>query len=171
MKKIALWALLVLCLAAAVQSQERTPKVLLRAAQCLAAKKFLPASKARKLTLGYVLDKKSYPGRKVVYVVEHAGPDRSSGQVFAVFLTERDGRQVFSIQNNASFVLSKREPGGVSFVTPPLGGTWTHEHLASAIEEAENRPRFTIPVKDLSLVGESIACEAYTDPERQRGRK
>lgn len=78
---------------------------------------------------------------------------------------------MFSIQNNASFVLSKPEPGGVSFVTPPLGGTWTHEHLASAIEEAEKRPRFSIPVKDLSLVGESIACEAYTDPERQRGRK
>jgi hypothetical protein len=171
MKNIALGVLLALCPAATVRSQGQPPKLLFRAAQCLAAKKFLPSSKLPKLTLGYVLDEKSYPGQRVAYVVEYAAPARSNGQVYAVFITEHDGHQVFNIQNNASFVLSKGEPSGVSFVNPPLGGTWTQQRLASTIREIEKQPRFTIPVKDLSPVNESIACEAYTDSQRKRDKK
>lgn len=163
MKKIAFGTLFILFLAATVQSQGQPPKLLFHAAQCLAAKKFLLSSKSSKLTFGYILDEKSYPGHKVVYVVEYATPTRMNGQVYAVFVTEHDGHQIFNIQNNASFVLSKDEPSGVSFVNPPLGGTWTHEHLASAIREVEKHPRFMIPEKDLSLVNKTIACEAYTD--------
>lgn len=171
MKSVAVGALLLFCVAATVQSPGQAPRFLFHAAQCLAAKKFLPSLKTRKLTFGYTVDEKSHPGRKVVYVVEYAGPARSNGRVFAVFVTVHDGRDVFNIQNNASFTLSKREPGSVSFASPPLGGAWTQEHLVSAIREVEKRSRFTIAVEDLLRTDESISCEAYTDPQGKRGRK
>jgi len=63
------------------------------------------------------------------------------------------------------------EPSGVSFVNPPLGGTWTQEHLASAIKEIEKQPRFALSVKDLSAADPSLVCEAYTDPQPKKGEK
>jgi hypothetical protein len=91
--------------------------------------------------------------------------------VFAIVLTQQDDREVFDIQNNASFVLSKHEPEGVSFVDPPLGGTWTQEHLASAIKQIETQPRFSILVKDLYATDSSVHCESYTDPQPKRSEK
>jgi hypothetical protein len=82
---------------------------------------------------------------------------------FTIFLTEHDGHQVFDIQNNASFVLSKGGLHGVSFVNPPLGGTWTEEHLASAIKRIEKQPRYTISVENPLALDSSITCASYTD--------
>ena len=169
MKKTTLAISLLFWLGPTVYAQEQTPQLLLHAAQCLEAKKFLPSSEAKKVTFGYSLDEKSYPGDRVIYLVRYAAPVHSDGLVFAIFLTEHDGHQVFNVQNNASFVLSKREPSGVSFVNPSLGGTWTQEHLASAIKHIEKQPRFTIHVKDLSSMDSSISCESYTDPEQKAG--
>ena len=104
MKKITLAISLLFWLGATVYSQEQTPQLLLHAAQCLEAKKFLPSSEATKLTFGYSLDEKSYPGDRVIYVVKYEAPAQSNGLVFAIFLTEHDGHQTFNIQNNASFV-------------------------------------------------------------------
>jgi hypothetical protein len=170
-KKITLAISLLFCWGATAYSQEQVPQLLLHAAQCLEAKQFLPSSKATTLTFGCFLDEKSYPGDRVIYVVKYAAPARSNGLVFAIFLTESDGHQAFNIQNNASFVLSKDEPIGVSFVTPPLGGTWTQEHLASAIKEIEKQPRFALSAKDLSAADASVVCEAYTDPQPKKGEK
>jgi hypothetical protein len=171
MKKITLAISLLFWLGATVYSQEQAPPLLLHAAQCLKAKQFLPSSKATKLTFGYFLDEKSYSPDRVIYLVNYAAPARSNGLVFAIFLTERDGHQAFNIQNNASFVLSKDEPIGVSFVDPPLGGTWTQEHLASAIKEIEKQPRFALSVKDLFAADPSLVCESYTDPQPKKGEK
>jgi hypothetical protein len=156
---------LLLGLAATVYSQEPTPQLLVHAAQCLGAKQFLPSSRATKLTFGYFLDEKSYPGTKELYVVIYAAPARSNGLVFAIVSTQRDDHQIYDIQNNARFVLSKDEPVGVSFVDPPLGGTWTQEHLASAIKEIEKQHRFVISVRDLSATDATVVCESYTDPQ------
>ena len=67
MKKIAM--LLLICLGATVYAHGQTPQLLLRAAQCLAVKDFLPSSRATRLSFGYLLDEKSYPGDRVMYVV------------------------------------------------------------------------------------------------------
>lgn len=171
MKKISLVILLIACFGATVHAQQQIPPLLFRAAHCLAVKEELPRSKARALTFGYLVDEQSYPGTKVMYVVIYAAPARSSGLVFAIVLTQRDDHEVFDIQNNASFVLSKREPIGVSFVNPPLGGTWTQEHLASAIKQIEKQPRFTIPVRDFVVADASTSCESYTDPQPKSGDK
>ena len=164
MKKSALFISLLACFGTITQAQQHVPQLLFRAAHCLAVKHFLPQSSAGKLTFGYLLDEKSYPGDKVIYVVTFAAPTRSNGTVFAVFLSSKHGHESFNIQNNAGFVLSKQEPIGVSFVTPPLGGDWTQEHLASAIREIEKQPRFTISTKDLSAAS-SYSCKSYTDPQ------
>ena len=67
------------------------------------------------------------------------------------------------IQNDASFVLSRGGENGVSFVNPPLGGTWTLEHIAFAIREIEKRPRVVISIQDIRQADSSFICEAYTD--------
>lgn len=123
------------------------------------------------MTFGYLLDEKSYPGEKMLYVVDYPNPSRLDGFVFTIFLTERDGHQNFNIQNNARFTVSKDADDGVSFVSPPLGGTWTHEHLASAIKQIEKQPRYTILAKDLLSVDSSVSCEAYTDPQPKPAMK
>ena len=82
-----------------------------------------------------------------------------------MFLVEHDGKQVFDIQNNARFVLSKKGCHGVSFAEPPLGGIWTHEHLGLAITQIEKRPRTTISVQTLRRPDSSFVCESYTDPQ------
>lgn len=166
-KKITLAISALICLGVAAHSQEKAPQLLFRAAHCLAVKDFLPSSKARELTFGYFLDEKSYEPDKDIYLVKYAAPTHPNGLVFAVVLTEHDGSQDFNIQNNASFVLSK-DVLGVDFVNPPLGGTWTQEHLALAIKQIEKQPRFTISVKDLYAADPSIRCESYTDPQPRR---
>ncbi len=152
-------------------SEEQTPQLLLHAAQCLEAKQFLSSAKAATLTFGYLLDEKAYPGDRVIYVVQYKAPTHSSGLVFVIFLTDHDGHQVFNIQNNASFVCSKEEPSGITYVDPPLGGTWTQEHLASAIKAIERQPRFALSVKELLTADASVVCEAYTDLQPKTGGK
>lgn len=171
MKILALIVSLLTCFGTVAQSQQHAPGLFLRAAHCLAVKHFLPQSSTGKLTLGYFLDEKSYPGDKVIYVVAFAAPTRSNGTVFAVFLSGKVGHEIFNIQNNAGFSLSKQEPIGVSFVTPPLGGDWTQEHLASAIKQIEKERRFTISTNDLLSVDSSVSCEAYTDPQSKSTAK
>jgi hypothetical protein len=147
---------------------QNPPPLLAGAAHCLAIKNFLPSISSASRSFGYFLDKKSYPHEKVIYVVNYAGPDKSNGWIFAVFLTERNGHQHFNIQNNATFVLSKRDLDGISFVGDgqPLGGRWTQQHIAMAIRRIENRPRFTISDKDLSVALASATCESYTEDSR-----
>ncbi len=163
MKKISLVISLLICLSTTVCAREQVPQLLIGAAYCLAVKHNFQPSKATTLSFGYFVDDKSYPGEKVLYLVNYAAHSRSNGFVFAIFLTQRDDRQVFNIQNNASFVLSRDDIDGITFVNPPLGGIWTQEHLISAIKRIEKQRRFTIPVKDLLAATPLTVCESYTD--------
>ena len=171
MKRIApVISILVCCLASTVHAQRKVPRLLNGAVHCLAIQNFLPSSPASKRTFGYFLDEKSYPGDKVIYVVNYAAPTRSNGWVFVVFLTQRDGHQHFNIQNNASFVLSKRhfDYDGVKFLSPPLGGDWTQLHIAMAIRRIETELRFTLGKKGYLAAMASVTCESYTDNLRPR---
>jgi hypothetical protein len=149
-----------LMLSVGANAQEDSPDLLVHAAQCLAAKDFLAPSKSITLSFGYLLDEKSYPGDKVIYIVEYTSSGRSKGMVFAVFLEQRDRREVFNIQNNATFVRSR---SGVNFTGEALGGVWTHQQLVSAIKRIERQPRFTVPTKNLATPSTPDNCESYTD--------
>lgn len=161
--KYALLVTLICLSCGAAHAQGQGQELLHRAVHCLAAKNFLPPSKATKRTFGYLLDEKSYPGKKMLYVVDYPSPSRADGFVFTLFLTDHDGRQDFNIQNNARFSLSQDADAGVSFVAPPLGGTWTLEHLESAIKLIAKKQRFTISSKDMLMIDSSAGCKAYTD--------
>src|SRR5271169_1246690 len=156
-------AILLCCLSNALVGQEQPPKLLVEAGQCLAAKKHLPLSEATALRFGYLVDTRSYPGRRVRYIVDYMALDRSEGMVFAILVTKKDGRQSFNIQNNAKFVKSPDGIEGIDFVEPPLGGIWTQQHLVAAIKRIEEKPIFMVPVKDLLAPCPLVRCASYTD--------
>jgi hypothetical protein len=162
-----------ICLNISAHAQQQPPKVLLDAAHCLAIKGFLPAAKTATLSSGYLVDSKAYPGERVLYVVVYTNPQRSHGMVFSIFLTNKDTRQVFSIQNNGEFVRSskngapfKRE--GIDFVNggDPLGGIWTQEHIVMAIKKIGLQPIVKVPAEDLSSPSISVQCESYADMKK-----
>lgn len=156
---------MLICVSRADRAQDEGTPLLHQAVHCLATKKFLPPSKMADGAFGYVLDEKSYPGQKMLYVVKYLRPSRQEGLVFTIFVTDHDGNRDFNIQNNARFTVSKNGDEGVSFANPPLGGSWTQEHLISAIKQIEKQPRSTVSAKDMLTIGSSISCEAYTDPQ------
>ena len=171
MREIALVLVLLASCATTARPQEQPPQLLIHAARCLATKHFLPLSRHRELTFGYLVDEKSYPGTKEMYVVAYTTPARPSGSAFAIVLTQQKDSQIFDIQNNADFALSKRDIHGVSFTSPPLGGDWTQERLASAVEQIEKQPRYTILLRDILAVDASTSCESYTDPQPKSNAK
>jgi len=172
MKNACLALLLLSCLSATVCAQEEAPKVLREAAHCLAIKEQdwlgLQNSKATALSLGYVVDTKSYPGEEVLYLVDYTGHSRTEGLVFTIFLRRQDRRRIFDIQNNAKFVRSNKGDAefrkeGVTFVEPPLWGTWTQQHIARAIRRIERQPMFVVRIKDLLKPSALTQCESYAD--------
>jgi hypothetical protein len=165
--RLILPGILLMCLSCAAQDDGAV--LLHRAAHCIAAKGFLPSTKATKVTFGYFLDEKSYPGEAMLYVVNYPDPSRPDGFVFTVFPGEHNGHQNFNIQNNTRFTVSK--DGDVSFVEAPLGGSWTQRHLVFAIKEIEERQKFTIPLEKLLAGDPSFSCEAYNDPQRSPATK
>ncbi|GLQ97282.1 hypothetical protein [Dyella mobilis] len=134
-----------------------------QATHCLAKKGFLPYSESKALTFGYLVDDKSYPGKTLLYVVNYPNRSKSEGSVFTLVLANSGGRQDFSIQNNARFVEPAGGRGDVSFVAPPLGGSWTQAHLVSAIRKIEKQPNLAISARDMRAVDSSADCEAYSD--------
>lgn len=159
---------LTVCLTIAVHAQGQSPKLLRDAARCLATRNYLPPSKAKTLSSGYLLNAKSYPGQKVLYVVVYTRPSRSEGLVFSIFLTNRSRQRIFNIQNNAKFVRSDKENAAfrqesVDFVEPPLWGIWTQEHIARAINQIGRNPTIELRAKDLMKPSAFTQCESYAD--------
>lgn len=162
-KKIVLGLFVCMNLTARSQNEGTTP--FRSAIHCLVAKEFLQYTRASKLTFGHLLDDKSYPEEKMLYIVFYPHPSSSNGSIFTIFVTDHDGHGTFNIQNNARFRLSKDGNNKVSFVDPPLGGTWTQEHLVSAIIQINRQPKTIIPIESLLGADTSVTCEAYTDPQ------
>jgi len=170
------WALAIvplwILLRTSASAQEQPPKVLVEAAHCLAVKKYIPEgstdienSKTAKVNLGYLVDTKSYPGEKVIYVVSYTKPDHSEGYVYILFFGQGNGKQNLNIQNNAKFarVTKGGDYDGVLFVEPPLGGEWTQKHITSAIKQIEQRPSFSLPTKEVLGPSPRTGCLSYTD--------
>jgi len=162
-EKMQRWTILLLLLCSfsgKLGALEETPKVLVQAAQCLSVKSYLALSNSKILSLGYTIDQDSYPGKKVLYVVNYQGSSRSKGFVYTIFLTTVKSKEVYNLQNNAKFVRTK---DGIDFVEPPLGGTWTQQHIEAAVMRIEQSPVFLIPSESLLAPPNSIRCESYAD--------
>lgn len=122
------------------------------------------------LTFGYLLDSKSYPNDRVLYIVVYTNQQRSRGMVFSIFLDQEAAQEIFNIQNNAEFVRSTKEGDafrkeGVDFVDggDPLGGMWTQEHIAMAVKRIGLRPTAEVPLKGLLNPSVWVRCNSYVD--------
>ncbi len=148
-----------------IRAQE-APQLLRDGVSCLSAKDFLPPSNASAHRFGYWLDINSYPGQKVLYLVQYQGPTPSPGWVFTIVVSKHDGRTIFDIQNNAKFVRVNKggEYKDVSFPEPPLGGIWTQEHIAEAIRQIARKPSYSLSGVDLRPLGSE--CRSYADKRR-----
>jgi hypothetical protein len=147
--------------------QQPAPKFLNQAIYCLTTKDFLEATK-RPSMVGYFLTTKWYPGDKALYVVVYSNVHRSAGSVFTIFLSAGDDHPVFNIQNNGKFVRSSQANGAfkkedVDFVEDPLGGIWTQEHLAMAIQEIGRRKALEIRTSELLAGPDLPRCESYAE--------
>ena len=151
------------CFAAVLYAQEHPPEVLSNAAHCLVVEKQdwlgLSKSKAGSLTLGYLVDTKTYPREKHVFVVAYTGERK--GKVFDLKLETIGGsKQRFTVENNATFVRSTK---GVSLVDPQLGGVWTTELLQSAVKRIASGSRLTLSVEELRKPSAQNECRSYAD--------
>jgi hypothetical protein len=162
MREYFTWVLLSVCLSFQVHAQVQPPELLRDAAQCLVSTQMLAA---RRLSLGYLVDTQSWPGERVLYVVNYTGSSRSKGFVFTIFVTTVGGRSLFNIQNNARFAPLRGgiDRTGLDFTDPSLGGTWTQEHLVKAIKQIEQSPRFEMSAAGTLTPSSLIQCQSYAD--------
>jgi hypothetical protein len=145
---------------ATAQTQQQVEK----ASYCLGTKQFLEPSGKTTRTLGAFLDEKSYPGQMVLYLADYSNKSRAKGVVYTLFLTHKDGQDIYNIQNNAGFRVTRRSGDDIAFTSAPLGGVWTQAHLMAGIREAGRKTAFEVPVT-FGTKPEHVECQSYTDPE------
>jgi hypothetical protein len=151
--------------ASTLHAQEHAPELLTASAHCLVIEKQdwlgLNESKAASVRLGYIVDAKSYPNEKHLFIVAYTGS--REGKLFDIKIETSGAKQRFTIENNATFVHS---PKGVSFVDPPLGGVWTTEHLQAAVKRIElESKQFVLFTKDLRSPQAQTECHSYADKQ------
>ena len=122
----------------------------------------MPKVKSATVSLAYFVDRKSYPGQEVLYVVSYPTHDHSIGYVFTVFLKKNGSRQIFDVQNNAKFAISGK---GIDLVEPPLGGTGTQEDIQAAIRQIRKSPTYAFRASELLAPSPLIGCESYADKQ------
>ncbi len=164
-----LFSLSLLC-CISVYAQDRPPDLLFGAAHCLASHNHVWGNsvvhRTLTLNLGYVLDTRSWPGQRVMYVVAYTNNERTTGLVFTARVDKRGGHQSIRVANNARFVIrsvGEDVVSGVDFVEPPLGGNWTVEHLASAIKQIKKGSLYRLPLSEALLPRTDIECSTYGD--------
>lgn len=145
---------------------QQAPPLLLHAATCLASKKQLPTAAGTALSLGYWTDEKSYPGKKVLYVVATSGSNHSAGRVYSIFYSEYHHHQMFDIQNGTTFVQLDHGKGPISFVVPPIGGEDSEGSFISAIQQLDGQPRYTVTGAELLAPLVHTKCVSYTDNDQ-----
>jgi hypothetical protein len=145
---------------------QQAPPLLLHAATCLASKKQLPAAANSSLSLGGWTDTKTYPGKKVLYLVATTGSNHSAGQVYSIFYTEYHHRQLFDIQNGTTFVQSNDGKGTTNYVVPPIGLTDAEGSFTAAIQQLNGQPRYTVTGAEISGPMSHTTCKSYVDPDQ-----
>lgn len=160
MRKNCVALFLLICMSGAAYAQQQTPKILEQAAHCLASKKLIAISPASPLNFGYVIDAKSVPGKKVLYVVATPASNHSAGRAFAIFFRERRRRPLFDIQNGVTFLISGNQ---VNFVVPPAGGSAAEPPFVQAIQQIQGQPMISIADTILLAPANHLQCDAYTD--------
>lgn len=145
---------------------QQAPPLLLHAATCLASKKQLPTSPGTALSLGSWTDAKSYPGKKVLYLVATTGSNHSAGQVYSIFYSEYHHHQMFDIQNGTTFVQSTDGKGTINYVVPPIGLADSEGSFTAAIQQLNSEPRYTVTGAEISGPMSHTTCKSYIDNDQ-----
>ncbi|MHB1673698.1 MAG: hypothetical protein ACYCSP_05555 [Acidobacteriaceae bacterium] len=153
-------------LGGAAYAQQQAPVLLVHAATCLASKKQLPTSPGTAFSLGSWMDAKSYPGKRVLYVVATSGANHFAGRVFSIFYSERRHREILDIQNGTTFVQLDHGKGPISFVVPPIGGEDSEGSFISAIQQLDGQPRYTVTGAEISGPMSHTICKSYIDNDQ-----
>ncbi len=159
-------ALLLLSGLAGAAWAQQAPPLLLHAATCLASKKQLPTAANSSLSLGAWTDTKSYPGKKVLYLVPTTGSKHSPGQVYSIFYTEYHHHQMFDIQNGTTFVQSTDGKGTINYVVPPIGLADAEPSFTAAIQQLNSQPRYTVTGAEISGPMKHTTCKSYIDNDQ-----
>lgn len=153
-------------LTGAAYAQQQAPPILLHAAACLASKQQLPTSPGTALSLGSWTDTKTYPGKKVLYLVATTGSNHSAGQVYSIFYSERRHHQIFDIQNGTTFVQSTDGKGTINYVVPPIGLADSEGSFTAAIHQLNSEPRYTVTGAEISGQLTHTTCKSYIDNDQ-----
>ena len=153
---------------ATCNSQSQTA-ILERAAHCSVTAWLSPQDvNGADITVGYISAAKGtndfgHP----IYLVSYFSSNHKQGYVFDIGYKKQDGRWILLLQNNAKFIRSGKD---VNFVDPPLGGTWTQEHLIKGIERIATQPAASFRIQSLLKPDSSTDCRSYADSDRQVAR-
>ena len=145
---------------------QQAPPLLLHAATCLASKKQLPAAANSSLSLGGWTDTKTYPGKKLLYLVATTGSNHSAGQVYSIFYTQHGQRMLFDIQNGTTFVESTDGKGTINYVVPPIGLNDAEPSFTAAIQQLNSQPRYTVTGAEISGPMSHTTCKSYVDNDQ-----
>jgi hypothetical protein len=145
---------------------QQAPPLLLHAATCLASKKQLPATPTSSLSVGTWTDTKTYPGKKVLYLVATTGSNHSAGQVYSIFYSEYRHHPLFDIQNGTTFVQSTDGKGTINYVVPPIGLTDAEGSFTAAIQQLNSQPRYTVTGAEISGPMRHTTCKSYVDNDQ-----
>jgi hypothetical protein len=159
-------ALLLLGALTGAACAQQAPPLLLHAATCLASKKQLPTAANSSLSLGSWTDTKTYPGKKVLYLVATTGSNHSAGQVYSIFYTEYHHHQLFDIQNGTTFVQSADGKGTIYYVVPPIGLADSEGSFTAAIHQLNSEPRYTVTGAEISGPMSHTTCKSYIDNDQ-----
>jgi len=120
-----------------------------------------PAKHAANLNVAFTHDKQSYPGEDhIILVVLQSARE---GQVFDLQLQHGTASDMYTIQNNGRFIDNKRK---ITFIDPPLGGTWIQEYLAHNIRRAIANIHYSIPRGQLLRKRPDTTCSSYVEQKR-----
>ncbi|MGC1870469.1 MAG: hypothetical protein WA700_05880 [Acidobacteriaceae bacterium] len=145
---------------------QQAPPLLLHAATCLASKKQLPTAANSSLSLGSWTDTKSYPGKKLLYLVATSPSNHSAGRVYAIFYTEYHHHLLFDIQNGTTFVQSTDGKGTINYVVPPKGLYDAEPSFTAAIQQLSSQPRYTVTGAEISGSMRHTTCKSYIDNDQ-----
>ena len=149
-----------------VACAQQAPPLLLHAATCLASKKQLPSAANSSLSLGSWTDTKSYPHKKVLYLVATSGANHNAGRVYAIFYSEYRHHQIFDIQNGTTFVESTDGKATINYVVPPLGLADAEPSFTAAIQQLNSQPRYTVTGAEISGPMRHTTCKSYVDNDQ-----
>lgn len=150
-----------LCAGGAIAgSAVETPRVLIDAVSCLAATNQVSMRNSGKFA--YIVDNESYPGERVMYVVNYT-KSLTSGYVFVIFLHKDKHQTIFKVENNATFVIRETEPSEVLFSNPPLGGGWARQHIIAAIRKASAARKYYVDASEMHGATAGAVCKSYAE--------